>query len=158
MSLGLIIFLIILGLLLFIIEFMLIPGITIAGIGGAICMIAGVVLAFSKYGATVGFIVLGSTAFLMAIATYFIFRADTWRKVMLNSTIDSKADNVGRQGGRVKPGDRGITTTSLAPDGNVLIHGEFYEARAVDIPIDLKTEIEVVNIEGDILIVKPLNQ
>ncbi len=41
MSIGLIIFLILLGLLLFIIEFMLIPGITIAGIGGAICMVGG---------------------------------------------------------------------------------------------------------------------
>ncbi len=43
MSLGLIIFLIILGLLLFIVEFMLIPGVTIAGIGGAVCLVTAIV-------------------------------------------------------------------------------------------------------------------
>ena len=46
MSIGLIIFLVILGILLFLLEFMVVPGITVAGIGGAISIITAVVLVF----------------------------------------------------------------------------------------------------------------
>ena len=142
MSLGLIIFLIILGLLLFIVEFMLIPGVTIAGIGGAISLVTAIVFSFTTYGTKVGFIML---------------KAGTWRKLMLNTAIDSKVDTVGAQEGKVKAGDRGVTVTRLAPGGKVLVNGEYYEAKSIDILIDPKREIEVIRIDDNKLIVKPIN-
>src|SRR5665648_252176 len=108
MSLGLIIFLILLGLLLFIIEFMLIPGITIAGIGGAICTVGGIILAFTKFGTSTGLIVMGGTALLLIVTTYYMLKSGTWNKFMLKTTIDGKVDNIGTGENRVKPGDRGI--------------------------------------------------
>lgn len=158
MSLGLIIFLIILGMLLFIIEFMLIPGLTIAGIGGAICLITGIVFAFATYGTATGLIVLGSTALLLIIMTVFMLKAETWKKFMLKTAIDSKVDTVGAEEGKVKPGDRGVTVTRLAPGGKVLVNGEYFEAKAIDILIDPKKEIEVIRIEDNKLIVKPINK
>ena len=157
MSLGLIIFLILLGLFLFIIEFMLIPGITIAGIGGAICMVTGVVLAFTRFGTTTGLLVLGGTALLIAIVTFYMLKAGTWKKFMLKTTIDGKVDNVGKDEGKVKPGDKGITVTRLAPGGKVLVNGEYFEAKSIDILIDPRTDIEVVRIDDNKLIVKPIN-
>ncbi len=68
MSLGLIIFLIFLGLLLFIVEFVFIPGVTIAGIGGAVCLITGIVFAFISFGTTTGLIVLGVTLAIMIVS------------------------------------------------------------------------------------------
>jgi len=156
MSIGLIIFLILLGLLLFIIEFMLIPGITIAGIGGAICMILGVILAFTNFGTTTGLIVLGSTALLLALTTVIMLKAGTWKKFMLKTTIDSKVDNIGSEEGKVKPGDRGVTVTRLVPGGKVLVNGEYFEAKSIDILIDPRIEIEVVKIDDNKLIVKPI--
>ena len=158
MSLGLIIFLIILGLLLFIIEFMLIPGVTIAGIGGAISLVTAIVFSFTTYGTTTGFIVLGCTLAVMVIVTVLMLKAGTWRKLMLNTAIDSKVDTVGTQEGKVKPGDRGVTVTRLAPGGKVLVNGEYYEAKSVDILVDPKQDIEVIRIDDNKLIVKPIKR
>lgn len=156
MSLGLIIFLIFVGLLLFIIEFMLIPGITIAGVGGAICLVTGIVMAFVTFGTATGMIVLGVTALVMIITTVLMLRSKTWSKFMLKTTIDSKVDTVGSEDGKVKPGDRGTTVTRLAPGGKVLVNGEYFEAKSVDLLIDPKQEIEVIRIEDNKLIVKPI--
>jgi len=158
MSLGLIIFLIFLGLLLFIIEFVLIPGVTIAGIGGAVCLITGIVFAFISFGTTTGLIVLGVTLAIMIVATYFMLKAETWKKFMLKTTLDNKVDTVGSDEGKVKPGDKGVTVTRLAPGGKVLVNGEYFEAKSVDILIDPKQEIEVIRIDDNKVIVKPINK
>ena len=158
MSLGLIIFLIFVGMLLFIIEFMLIPGITIAGVGGAICLVSGIVFAFISFGTTTGLLVLGSTALVMVVLTVFMLKAGTWNKFMLKTTIDSKVDTVGAEEGKVKAGDRGVTVTRLAPGGKVLVNGEYFEAKSLDILIDPRQEIEVIRIDDNKLIVKPINK
>ncbi len=158
MSLGLIIFLIFVGLLLFIIEFMLIPGVTIAGVGGAICLVSGIVFAFISFGTATGLVVLGITALVMVILTVLMLRSRTWNKFMLKTSIDSKVDTVGAEEGKVKAGDRGITVTRLAPGGKVLVNDEYFEAKSVDILIDPKQEIEVIRIDDNKLIVKPINK
>lgn len=158
MSLGLIIFLIFVGLLLFIIEFMLIPGITIAGVGGAICLVSGIVFAFVSFGTGTGLLVLGVTALVMVVLTVFMLKAGTWNKFMLKTAIDSKVDTVGAEEGKVKAGDRGVTVTRLAPGGKVLVNGEYFEAKSVDILIDPGKDIEVIRIDDNKLIVKPINK
>lgn len=158
MSLGLIIFLIFVGMLLFIIEFMLIPGITIAGVGGAICLLSGIVFAFISFGTATGLLVLGATALVMVVLTVFMLKAGTWNKFMLKTTIDGKVDTVGAEEGKVKAGDRGVTVTRLAPGGKVLVNGEYFEAKSVDILIDPRQEIEVIRIDDNKLIVKPINK
>jgi membrane-bound ClpP family serine protease len=158
MSLGLIIFLIFVGLLLFIIEFMLIPGITIAGVGGAICLVSGIVFAFVSFGTATGLLVLGATALVMVVLTILMLKSGTWNKFMLKTTIDGKVDTVGAEEGRVKAGDRGVTVTRLAPGGKVLVNGEYFEAKSVDILIDPRQEIEVIRIDDNKLIVKPINK
>jgi membrane-bound ClpP family serine protease len=158
MSLGLIIFLIILGLLLFIVEFMLIPGVTIAGIGGAACLVTAVVFSFASYGTLTGFVVLGLTVLVMVVLTVLMLKAGTWKKFALKASIDSKVDTVGAGEGKVKAGDKGVTVTRLAPGGKVLVNGEYFEAKAIDILVDPRQDIEVVRIEDNKLIVKPINK
>ncbi len=158
MSLGLIIFLIVLGLLLFVVEFMLIPGVTIAGIGGAVCLITAIVFSFTSFGTTTGLLVLGITVLVMIVVTVGMLKAGTWNKFMLKTAIDSKVDTVGEEEGKVKVGDTGVTVTRLAPGGKVLVNGEYFEAKAIDILVDPHQEIEVVRIEDNKLIVKPINK
>ena len=160
MSLGLIIFLILIGLLLFIIEFMLIPGITIAGVGGAICILTGIVFSFISFGTGGGLLVLGITALVMIALTVLMLKAGTWNKMMLKTAIDGKVDTVAAEEGKaqVKAGDRGLTVTRLVPGGRVLVKGSYYEAKSIDILIDPKQEIEVIRIDDNKLIVKPINK
>jgi membrane-bound ClpP family serine protease len=156
-SLGIIIFLIILGILLFLVEFLIVPGITIAGIGGAISIITGVVLAFYFEGPITGLIVLIATALLIGLTVVFMLKAGTWKKLMLNKAIDSKVDFVKMGEGKIKVGDKGKTITRLNPMGKVMIKNEYYEAKSIDKLIDQNTEVEIVKIESNKIIVKPLN-
>lgn len=158
MSLGLIIFFIALGILLFVVEFMLIPGITVAGIGGAVFVIGGIVITFVEHGTTAGFFVLAGTSVTLIIVVTLMLRAGTWKKLMLTTSIDSKVDLIHKETGNIHPGDQGETITRLNPMGKVQIKGEFYEARALDILIDQKSAIEVVMVESNRLIVKPITK
>jgi membrane-bound ClpP family serine protease len=158
MSLGLVIFFIALGILLMVVEFMLIPGVTIAGIGGILFIVGGIVVAFIEHGPTAGFLILGGTLVAMLIVVALMLRAGTWKKLMLTTAIDSKVDLMQRDEGTVNPGDRGESITRLNPMGKVLVNGEYYEAKALDILVDPKTEIEVIAVEGNKLIVKPINK
>ena len=54
---------------------------------------------------------------------------------------------------KVAVGDRGVTLSRLAPMGKVLVNGEEYEAKFREGFLDSGVEIEVVEIEGNILIV-----
>lgn len=156
MSIGVIIFFIALGILLFIVEFMLIPGISVAGIAGAVFVIGGIILSFVEHGTTAGLLVMTGTALALVVVVTLMLRAGTWKKLMLSTSIDSKVDLVNKEEGRVKPGDTGESVTRLNPMGKVRVNGEFYEAKALDILIDQRTPVEVVEVENNKLIVKPI--
>src|SRR3972149_5091193 len=118
---GAVILLIALGLLLFLIEFLLIPGITIAGIGGAIFTIGGIYLAFANFGQATGIIVLISSLVFPIVIFAFSLRAKTWKKAMLTPNIDSKMNEIPGDD-KIKAGDKGVTITRLAPMGTVKVN------------------------------------
>lgn len=148
----LIILLIVIGLILLVVEFVIIPGVTIAGIAGFVLIIFGVYSAYSRFGATVGHIVLLSTA-IASIATIALsLRAKTWHWATLNDSIDSKAADDYDQ--IVKPGDEGVAIGRLAPMGKAVINDNIVEVTALGELIDQQSTIEVVKVEGNKIIVK----
>jgi len=158
MSIGLIVFLILLGILLFLIEFLIVPGITVAGIGGILSLVSAVVLAFLYHGPKAGVIVLICTCAVMFLTVVFMLKAGTWKKLMLNKTINGKIDLIKKEEGNVKAGDNGSAITRLNPMGRVMVNGKSYEAKSLDKLIDQNTEIEVIKVETNKLIVKPLKK
>jgi membrane-bound ClpP family serine protease len=157
MSVTLIIILILLGIFLFLIEFLLVPGITVAGIGGAILMIGGVILGYHYHGPTVGNIILLGTVVFSILTLLFVLKSRTWKKVMLDSKIESRVNQLDRGDIKVKVGDIGVTITRLNPMGKVLIGGEYYEAQSLNKLIDEKTPIEVIKVSENKIIVKSQN-
>ena len=157
MSVTLIIILILLGIFLFLIEFLLVPGITVAGIGGAILMIGGVILGYHYHGPTVGNIILLGTVGFSILTLLFVLKSRTWKKVMLDSKIESRVNQLDRGEIKVKVGDIGVTITRLNPMGKVLIGGEYYEAQSLNKLIDEKTPIEVIKVSENKIIVKSQN-
>ncbi|MCK9324758.1 MAG: NfeD family protein [Bacteroidales bacterium] len=148
------IFLIILaGLLLFLLEILVIPGITIAGIGALILMGLAVYLAFSAFGVLTGLIVLLVVLFLIIILIIIAFRARTWKRVSLSTEIGSKVEDANDHG--LKPGDEGITLTRLAPVGTVQFGEERIEGHSEGPFIDHKVEVVIVRIASTYVIVKP---
>lgn len=157
MSILAIILLILLGMLLFLVEFFLIPGVTIAGIGGALLMGASVFMAYRTHGSTLGNWTLFATLLFTILIMVFALRSRTWRRLMLNKNIDSKVEVAGIHDQKIKPGDIGEAITRLAPVGKVMVNDEVVEAKSIKGFVDQKTKVKVVKIGTTQIIVKPIN-
>lgn len=149
-----VIILIILGILLFVIEFLLVPGVTIAGIGGLILTVFGVYKAFNDFGATTGAWVLIGTLLLSAFVIAMSLRARTWNRLMLKTNINGTVDSDLTED-QIKVGDQGSTLTRLAPMGKVIVNELVREAKSTEGYIDQHTAIEVVSVQGTRISVKP---
>jgi len=156
MSLFVIILLIVLGIVLLLIEFLVIPGITIAGIGGLVLIGTSIYSTYKSYGSTTGNIVLIATFLLVLAATFFALRSKTWRKVMLNTTVDGKAAESFDD--RLKPGDHGKAVTRLAPMGNAMFGDIITEVKTMGEFVDAGTEVEIVKVHNKEIVVKPITR
>ncbi len=152
---GLIILLAIFGFLLIIAEILLIPGIFITGILGLGALVASCYLGFEYYGTLGGYITIAANTIIAVLCVVFSLRSKTWKKLSLQTEINSKADSRPEDKG-IKPGTVGVTVTRLNPMGNVLFGEITAEATAIGGIIDQKQTVEVVRIEGNKIIVKEI--
>ena len=152
-----VIILIVLGILLFVIEFLLVPGVTVAGIGGLVLTVLGVYKAFDDFGSTVGIWVLIGTLMLSVFVIAMSLRARTWSRLMLKTNVDGTVDHDITED-QIKAGDRGTTLTRLAPMGKIEVNGIVREAKSLEGYIDEHSGIEVVAVEGTRISVKHLKE
>lgn len=152
-----IIILIVLGILLFVIEFLLVPGITVAGIGGLVLTVLGVYKAFADFGTATGIWVMIGTIILSVFVIAISLRAKTWNRLMLKTNIEGTVDKDLTEE-QVKQGDRGVSLTRLAPMGKVQINSLIREAKSIEGYIDEHSDIEVVQVEGTRILVKSLKK
>jgi membrane-bound ClpP family serine protease len=157
MSILAIILLIVLGILLFVVEFLLVPGVTIAGIGGAILMGFAVYMSYKTHGNTVGNYTLIATLILTIGGFAYALRAKTWRRLMLQKDIEGKVE-VGLEQDTIKVGDRGEAITRMAPVGKVLVNGLVVEGKSQRGFLDQHTPVEVIKVLNTQVIVKPINK
>lgn len=142
-----------LGIVFMLIEIFLLPGISIAGIAGAIFLIGGIAYAYIFQGSTVGNISLAGTALLFGGSFFWLLKSKSLQKISLETNIDAKVDNSFLQ--QVAVGDTGITLSRLNPIGQVLIKDIEMEGKSYDGDfIDEDTEIEIVKIESHNVLVK----
>ncbi len=155
MTIVAIILLILLGLVLLLIEFAVIPGITVAGIGGFVLLAGSVYIAFSEYGNVAGFITLAFVLIASPALIYYLFKSRTGKKMILDSQIDGKMEYHLEN---ISVGDIGKSIGRLAPSGKARVKGEIVEAQSTGSFIDHNTEIKVVKILSNKIIVEPFNK
>lgn len=148
-----IIILILFGILLFVIEFLLVPGITVAGIGGLVLTVLGVYKAFNEYDTVTGIWFLLGTIILSILVIVFSLRARTWKRFMLNTSVIGSVGEKSLEN-QVKVGDTGTAATRLAPMGKIMIGDLVREAKSIEGYIDAHAEIEVVSVEGTFITVR----
>lgn len=148
-----IILLIILGILLFVAELVLLPGITIAAVGSFCCLVGAATLAFVWEGVVTGFIVLGIVIVIITILTIIFLRPRTWHKFALHDNIESQVQHSTIES-RIEVGVQGTTLTRLAPMGTVDISGTMYQAKSLDSYIDPRVEVVVIGYENSNIIVR----
>ena len=147
-----IIALIIVGLVFFLIEVFLVPGISIAGILSAICLIYACFHAFVYIGIEAGLITIAVSGLGVIAATVWFMKSKTVDKLSLHKTLDFKIDPL--KGISIKVGDKGRTTTRLTLIGNADFNGNIIEVKSADGFIDEQCPIEICRIQGNTIYVK----
>ena len=151
MSWLLIIMLIVLGVLFLLLEILVIPGTTLAGILGFGLLFVGLWQAYASNGIIEGHITLGATLVVTVITLYFSFKAGTWRRMALKTTVDGKMDQL--DGLDIKVGDTGSTVSRLAPSGKAIINNDIVEVHTYGEFIDQEIEITVISVKDNKIIV-----
>ena len=146
--------LIIAGLILFIIEVFLLPGISIAGFVSAGCLLYANYYAFDTLGTVPGCITLAISVIGVVAITIWFMRSKTVDKLSLKKTIDYRPEPL--KGLDLKVGDEGIALTRLALIGNAEFSGRIIEVRSSGEFIDQKSKIRVERILDGIVMVQKI--
>jgi len=141
------------AIILFLLEIFLLPGVTIAGVGGVLFAIGGIVYAYSV-GSVTGHITLVGTLVLFFGFFFRLLRANSFQRVALKTNVDSTLTSTRDLG--LQPGDKGITLSRLAPIGKARFGNTTVEAKAQEDFIDERTPVVIVRIEGYNVIVEPI--
>lgn len=143
--------LILIGAILVIMEFLVFPGMNVAGILGFGCIAGGVYFGYDFYGVPTGhWILLGTALFGIGI-TWYMLRFKTWKRLSLETRIDGTVEGVDES---VKEGDRGETLGRLAPMGNVKIGGMVVEAESCCGYIEAHSIVKVVKVLKNKIVVE----
>ena len=151
---GLVISLIIVGIVLIFAEILLIPGVGVAGILGLLSIAGSSYYAFYEFGSLTGGIVTGVNASLLIVLMIYVLRAKTWKRMTLETNIDSKA--VTDDSRVVCVGDVGRAMTRLAPTGSVRFGDNLVEAKVLEGMLDPGADVEIVLIEDNKIYVRKI--
>ena len=155
MDLIFIIILLIIGIALIVLELIAIPGTTISGIAGIALTVWGIVEVFSEYGSFWGGLITAFAAVFCIGLFIWTLKAKTWKRFAQKTEISSKVNEIKTV---VNIGDMGKTITRLAPMGTALINGERMEVYTSTSFVDPNTDIEVEQVEGNKIRVKPVEK
>ena len=153
MTILIILFLVFLGVLLLLLEFAVVPGITIAGIGGAILLGASIYMAFDSYGVTAGILTLAFVVFAVPFLFLRFFKGRAGKKMILKSEITGKVNEFGTDTIRVS--DEAITIGRLAPIGKVRINNQGLEGKSQGAFVDQQVKVRVVEVLKTQIVVEP---
>ncbi|MDR1407314.1 MAG: NfeD family protein [Tannerella sp.] len=144
----------IIAIILFLLEIFLFPGLTLAGIGGVLFAIGGVVYGYYTLGTVGGHITLAASLVVYSVFFYRILRSKSLRRIALNTNIDAKLASTRDMG--LNPGDEGLTLSRLAPIGKARFGATTVEAKAMESFIDEQTPVVIMQVEGYHVIVKSI--
>lgn len=151
----LVIGIIVIALAFIIAEVLFVPG-GILGIFGGLLLIYAIYLPYSE-GYTIGAHINTIAIFLILTGALFtIIKQKSWKRVELKASIDSKVRDDYRYKAFV--GEKGLTMSRMTPLGNVKFTNEVMEAKSDVGFLDPHTEVEIISIERNEIIVKPLNK
>ena len=121
---------ILLGIAFLLIEFFLLPGISIAGIIGALFVLGGITYAYLYMGVAAGNIALLASGIALGGSFIWLMKSKSLRKIALNTEIKETVDNSDLK--KIHPGDTGITLSRLNPIGKVLINDTAVEGKTAN--------------------------
>ena len=146
--------LLVLGMILIVVEIVFIPGTTIVGILGFVCLIGGIYSAFESFGQRTGNIVMISSGVFLIASVVYIFKAKSWEKMALNKTIDSKVNEVNIEGLTID--SIAMSVSALRPMGTIEFENEQFEAETNGEFIEAKSAVKIISINSNEIIVEKI--
>jgi membrane-bound ClpP family serine protease len=146
--------LILLGIALLMVEFLIFPGINVAGIAGTLFIIGGIICGYYFHPGNTANLITISTLAVLVVVVAIAFKTKTWQRFGLKSEINSHANEDVAEAYKV--GDRAKTISRLAPIGTIIISDSIVEARSMGGFIDPNTEVIIVRTEKNKLFVEPI--
>lgn len=134
------------AIILLIAEVFFIPGITLAGIAGALCAGGGIWYAYSL-DMTIGHITVLSSIIGFVAVFWFFLRSRSFKIMELNADISSKVTSNLEQG--INVGEKGVTVSRLASVGKARFNRTIVEVKAENGWIDENTPVVVTRIEDN---------
>ena len=155
---SIILLLFVVGVVLLALE-VIVPG-AVLGIIGGISMLAGVIVAFDRFGFSGGVLASFAAVALVGITLYLEFvllpRSRLAKTFSMTATVDGRSQPA--LADRSVIGKRAVAVTALAPSGVVELDGRRYEAFARSGHAPLGAQLEVIDLDNFRLIVsKPSN-
>jgi membrane-bound ClpP family serine protease len=151
LDIVIIVFLMVAAIALILAEIFLLPGITLAGIGGALFAVGGIAYAYTLNLQTGNITMVSSIAVFGGLFSWLI-RSNAFNRVALKTNIESKVLSPREM--TLKIGDIGVAVSRLAPIGKARFNNITVEAKSVNDFIDENTSIVIVSIEGYNVIVE----
>ena len=145
--------LLILGIVLIIVEIFLLPGITIAAVGGAIFVGGGLFYAYTYLGVAGGNIALLVTVIAFVATFVWVIKSRTVDKIGIQTSIDSTVADK-KIMDEIKEGDEGITVSRLNPIGKVKVGDITIEAKTLGDFLDDGVKVEVLKVYPTQIVVK----
>ena len=150
MIIGFIVF----GIILIVVEIVFVPGTTIVGVGGLVCMGYGIYVTFQTFGNTAGTITLIITGTFCISALIYSLKTRSWERFSLKKTMNSKFNEEFKQD--LSVGDKGESISSLKPIGKALFNDQEVEVRSMGGYVREKNHIRIIKIEQSKIFVEPI--
>ena len=141
------------GLILITLELIFIPGTTILGIIGLVCMVIGVYLSFEYFGSGVGWTVLTLSSVVGLASLIYSLRSGVWDKFALKKSIDSHFNEEFPI--EIQVGEVGEAVSAMRPIGKAEFNNKLIEVRSHGNYIQSGEKVQVVRIEDNKVYVEP---
>lgn len=147
--------LILAGIVLMLVEMLLVPGVGIAGVFSLLSLGASCWYTFEYIGQAAGWWVTLAVLLMLVVMVVLILRNRTWKRFELKTEVNSQVNLEAR---KVRVGQTGLARTRLAPMGTGQFDKVTCEVKSLDNSmVSAGTSIEVVAVEDNQVIVKPIN-
>ena len=144
------------GLILLTIEMIFVPGTTILGIVGLVCIGFGVFLSFQYFGSTVGWTVLLISSAVGLVGLIYSLRRGVWDKFALKKSIDSHFNEEFPI--EIEVGDIGEAVSALRPIGKADFNNKLIEVRSHGNYVKTGERVQVIRLEDNKIYVEPYTQ
>jgi membrane-bound serine protease (ClpP class) len=150
---GLVVVLLVAGLAALAAELFILPGFGVAGVIGALLLIAGIITSWVHFGAFWGGLAVAATIVISVAMFVFMFRSKAMRKRLVLETQLKPGGGTASQDLEGLVGKMGETKTDLRPAGIATVDGNRLDVVSEGGYIDRGTRVRVIEIDGPRVIV-----